>query len=86
MSVNPGFGGQKFIPGAYKKIRDARRYIQAARANTIIEVDGGVAQDNINKLLHAGAQALVAGNAIFSTPDPRETIKVMKSITPVYEV
>jgi ribulose-phosphate 3-epimerase len=86
MSVNPGFGGQKFIANAYKKIRDLKMLIQVSRANTIIEVDGGVAPDNIEKLLHSGAQALVAGNAVFSTPNPDETIRQMKKITPAYEV
>jgi ribulose-phosphate 3-epimerase len=86
MSVNPGFGGQKFIQNAYKKIRDLKMLIQASRSNAIIEVDGGVSVENTGKLLQAGAQALVAGNAIFSTQNPADTIRQMKTITPTYEV
>ena len=73
MSVNPGFGGQKFIPSTFPKLRAARRRIEAARAETgreiWLEVDGGVKVDNIGEIVAAGADTLVAGSAVFGAPD-----------------
>jgi len=70
MSVNPGFGGQKFIPGALDKIRRLRRVIQDRGLKTQIEVDGGVDAGNIRALVEAGAEILVAGSAVFGKGDP----------------
>lgn len=80
MSVNPGFGGQKFIQQALKKVADAKKMIMAAGSNTLIEVDGGVTLDNAGALVAAGADALVAGNTVFSSPDPADTIKRLKQV------
>lgn len=79
MAVNPGFGGQKFIPRAYHKIYELNEMCKLTGANPFIEVDGGVSLDNAPHLLHAGANVLVAGNAVFSTGDPLATIKQFKS-------
>lgn len=78
MSVNPGFGGQAFIHNTYKKIKDLKTLIQGVNENLVIEVDGGVGLQNIATLVSAGANAFVAGNAIFATDDPTETIAEMK--------
>jgi len=81
MSVNPGFGGQAFIHNTYKKIQDLKRLIQGVNDDLIIEVDGGVGLQNIATLVSAGANAFVAGNAIFATENPTETIREMKQLT-----
>ncbi len=78
MSVNPGFGGQKFIQQAVNKISKLKAMINEAGCNTLIEVDGGVTLDNAGTLVAAGADALVAGNTVFSSPDPVDTIKKLK--------
>lgn len=78
MSVNPGFGGQKFIPQALDKIRKVKKMITDAGCNTLIEVDGGVTLENAGDLVAAGADVLVAGNTVFSSPDPTDTIKKLK--------
>ncbi len=78
MSVNPGFGGQKFIPQALDKIKKLRQMIAAVGSNAVIEVDGGVTLDNAPVLVAAGADVLVAGNTVFSSPDPVATIKKLK--------
>ena len=80
MSVNPGFGGQKFIERTYEKIRQLRRMIQEEGANTQIEIDGGVNADNAPLLLEAGADVLVAGSFVFKSNDPKATISNLKSI------
>ena len=80
MSVNPGFGGQKFIPHSLEKVRQLRELIDYAGANTLIEVDGGVNLETGKALIDAGADVLVAGSAIFGTPDPIETIRQMKAL------
>jgi ribulose-phosphate 3-epimerase len=80
MSVNPGFGGQQFIHNTYKKIQDLKRLIQGVNEDLIIEVDGGVGLQNVVNLVSAGANAFVAGNAIFATENPTETISKMKSL------
>lgn len=78
MSVNPGFGGQKFIKNTYHKIEELKNLIIQKNSNAIIEVDGGVDLTNYEQLLKAGANALVAGNAVFGTPNPTETIARFK--------
>ena len=69
MSVNPGFGGQKFIPSALKKLREARARISESGRDIWLEVDGGVKTDNIARIVAAGADTLVAGSAVFGAPD-----------------
>lgn len=78
MSINPGFGGQKFLPLTYNKIREARTLIDSAGSNTLIEIDGGVTIENAGDIIAAGADVLVAGNTVFSDPDPKEAIKKLK--------
>lgn len=80
MSVNPGFGGQKFIPYTTKKIRDLKKIIQDNNPNCLIEVDGGVGLSNIVELSRAGADIVVAGNAVFSSRNPAETIKKLQGL------
>jgi ribulose-phosphate 3-epimerase len=80
MSVNPGFGGQKFIPGALHKMRQLRQIREERRLNYRIEVDGGVAQDTIADVVRAGGEILVAGNAVFGTGDPiKNTRELLKT-------
>jgi ribulose-phosphate 3-epimerase len=82
MSVNPGFGGQSFIPYTLEKLRAARRIVDAAMQRTgraiLLEVDGGVKIDNIGAIAAAGADTFVAGSAIFGTPDYKATISAMR--------
>jgi len=70
MSVNPGFSGQRFIPSSLDKVRRLRAQVQARGLSTLIEVDGGVDASNIRELAHAGAEAVVAGNAVYGGGDP----------------
>lgn len=79
MSVNPGFGGQSFIPGTLDKLREARKRIDASDRNIRLEVDGGVKTDNIRKIAEAGADTFVAGSAIFKTEDYKTTIDQMRA-------
>jgi ribulose-phosphate 3-epimerase len=79
MSVNPGFGGQEFIPYAIDKIRRARLMLDEADSRAVLEVDGGINRDTIHDVWNAGADAFVAGNAIFSANDPRAEIGVLRS-------
>jgi len=79
MSVNPGFGGQKFIPGTLEKVREARARIDAAGRECLLEVDGGVRIDNIAEIARAGADTFVAGSAIFGTKDYKATIAAMRA-------
>jgi len=79
MSVNPGFGGQKFIPHALDKVREIRRRIDASGRNVMLEVDGGIKADNIADVARAGADTFVAGSAIFSTKDYQATIASMRA-------
>ncbi len=74
MSVNPGFGGQSFIPQTLKKVAALKQLIQATGAPTLIEVDGGVTLENAGTIIAAGADVLVAGNTVFSSSDPADTI------------
>lgn len=78
MSVNPGFGGQGFIPGVLDKLREARKLIDASGYDIRLEIDGGVKTDNIREIAAAGADTFVAGSAIFSTPDYKATINKMR--------
>jgi ribulose-phosphate 3-epimerase len=78
MSINPGFGGQKFLPLTYRKIREAKQLITEAGASTLIEIDGGVTLENAADIVAAGTDVLVAGNTVFSSSDPAETIKKLK--------
>ncbi|EMP55088.1 D-ribulose-5-phosphate 3-epimerase [Marinobacter santoriniensis NKSG1] len=78
MSVNPGFGGQKFIHGTLDKLRDARKRIDASNYNIRLEIDGGVKVDNIREIAEAGADTFVAGSAIFNTDDYSATIDAMR--------
>ncbi len=80
MSVNPGFGAQTFIPYTYQKIRDLKNLIIESNSSAKIEVDGGVSLQNAKQLMDAGADVLVAGNAIFSAADPKIVIKKFKKI------
>jgi len=79
MSVNPGFGGQKFIPSALDKLRQARRIIDDSGREIRLEIDGGVKVDNIGEIAAAGADTFVAGSAIFGSDDYATTINAMKS-------
>ena len=80
MSVNPGFGGQSFIPTTLKKISALRQMIDESDFDILIEVDGGVKLDNIKQIYEAGADAVVAGSAIYNSPDYRSVIQTMKTI------
>lgn len=75
MSVNPGFGGQKFIPHSIEKVKEIKALITAQQTNTLIEVDGGVNLETGKQLVDAGADALVAGSFVFGSENPIETIK-----------
>jgi ribulose-phosphate 3-epimerase len=80
MSVNPGFGGQRFIPRTLNRIRQLKALIAEEGASTLIEIDGGVTLDNAKEIVAAGADVLVAGNTVFSSSDPIETILQLKNI------
>lgn len=80
MSVNPGFGGQKFIQNTYDKVRKLRTLINDKNATTLIEIDGGVNATNASKLVEAGADVLVAGSFVFSAENPTDTIKNLREV------
>ncbi len=80
MSVNPGFGGQKFIYQTLQKIRQLKEMIIVKNLNTLIEIDGGVGLQNAEEILRAGANVLVAGSSVFNSPDPAATIAQLKAI------
>jgi ribulose-phosphate 3-epimerase len=80
MSVNPGFGGQQFIENTYHKIEALKELIDRKNAKTLIEIDGGVTDDNAHKLATVGANVLVAGSYVFKSTDPTETIKDLKTL------
>jgi ribulose-phosphate 3-epimerase len=82
MSVNPGFGGQKFIENTYRKISALKEIILKSNSKALIEIDGGVSAANAQLLAKAGADILVAGNAVFSSADPRQAISELKSLHP----
>jgi ribulose-phosphate 3-epimerase len=79
MSVNPGFGGQSFIPSTLSKLREARKLIDDSGLPIRLEVDGGIKVDNIREVAEAGADTFVAGSAIFGKPDYAEVIRAMRS-------
>jgi ribulose-phosphate 3-epimerase len=78
MSVNPGFGGQSFIPNTIRKVSKLKQLLAANRSSALIEIDGGVSQKNAPALLEAGADILVAGSSVFGAPDPLEAIRTLK--------
>ena len=80
MSVNPGFGGQKFINYTFEKVKKTRQMIDNQALSTLIEIDGGVNQTNAKQLIDAGANALVAGNFVFSSENPIQTIQDLKNM------
>ena len=80
MSVNPGFGGQSFIEATYKKVSKLKQIITNANSNCKIEIDGGISDKNAKKLLKTGADVLVAGNHVFKSDDPTETIAKLKNL------
>ncbi len=80
MSVNPGFGGQKFIRHSLKKIADAKAMIERSGSKALIEVDGGVDMNTAPEVLKAGANVLVAGSAVFKAPSPKQAISDLKSV------
>ncbi|HXI00897.1 MAG TPA: ribulose-phosphate 3-epimerase [Sphingobacteriaceae bacterium] len=82
MSVNPGFGGQKFINNTYSKIRALKALASGRNENLFIEIDGGVGDGNAPALLNAGANVLVAGNFVFSADQPSQTIADLKNLSP----
>ncbi len=82
MSVNPGYGGQKFIENTYLKISELKQLIVQKKSQALIEIDGGVDLKNAGKLIQLGADVLVAGNTVFSSSDPEKTIEQLKNIRP----
>lgn len=80
MSVNPGFGGQKFIENTYSKISFLAEIIRTKKSKALIEIDGGVDMNNYKKLIEAGANVLVAGNTVFSSENPTNTIAALKKL------
>ena len=80
MSVNPGFGGQKFIPQTIDKIKALKQLILQSGSNALIEIDGGVTLDNAASIIAAGADVLVAGNTVFSAADPKAAIAALKQL------
>jgi ribulose-phosphate 3-epimerase len=79
MTVNPGFGGQRFIPGAVDKVRRARRLLDEAGSRAALEVDGGISRDTIEAVWRAGADTFVAGNAVFTASDPADEIRALRA-------
>lgn len=86
MSVNPGFGGQKFIERTYSKIKELRALAADQNTDVLIEIDGGVGTSNAGKLLAAGADVLVAGSFVFSSENPMQTIKDLKAVDPTVQM
>lgn len=80
MSVNPGFGGQKFIPASVAKVARARRMLDETNSRALLEVDGGIARDTITACWAAGADTFVAGNAVFSAKDPKAEIRALRAL------
>jgi len=83
MSVNPGFGGQKFIEQTYSKIKELRDLCFGINDALLIEIDGGVGVNNAAKLLEAGADVLVAGSSVFAAEDPAEAVRQLKDVSPI---
>ena len=80
MSVNPGYGGQKFIANTYGKIKELKELIEKKNSSAQIEIDGGVTLENAKKLIEFGCDILVAGNTVFASKDPIGTIRELKNI------
>lgn len=80
MTVNPGFGGQEFIPGSVDKVSRARRLLDELQSRAALEVDGGIARDTIARIWRAGADTFVAGHAVFSAADPRGEIAALRNV------
>jgi ribulose-phosphate 3-epimerase len=80
MSVNPGFGGQKFIQHTLEKTRQLRKIIDEKGLQVLIEIDGGVTVENAPEIIGAGADVLVAGNTVFGSADPKKTISILKAL------
>jgi ribulose-phosphate 3-epimerase len=78
MSVNPGFGGQSFIPQTLNRIRNLRKRIDENKLPTLIEIDGGVTLENAREIVEAGTHVLVAGSTVFNAPDPIGMIRALK--------
>ena len=81
MSVNPGFGGQQFIPQSIDKVKRLRQLINERQLNVRIEIDGGIDRTNIETVVAAGAEIIVAGSAIFGTPDAETAVKELRNAT-----
>jgi ribulose-phosphate 3-epimerase len=79
MSVNPGFGGQTFIPRSESKVRDVRRLLDGVGNDAPVEIDGGIDQHNVARVVAAGARIIVAGSAVFHTPDPERATRELKA-------
>jgi len=79
MSVNPGFGGQTFIPRSESKVRDVRALLDGAGNSALVEIDGGIDLHNISRVVAAGARIVVAGSAVFNTPDPERAVRELKA-------
>ena len=79
MSVNPGFGGQRFIPRSHAKIRDVRALLDRAKNPAPVEIDGGVDLDTVAGVVSAGARIIVAGSALFHSPDPEQATRALKA-------
>ena len=80
MTVNPGFGGQEYIPASTDKVARARRILDEARSAAVLEVDGGISRETIQKVWRAGADTFVAGNAVFTAKDPKAEIAMLRSL------
>jgi ribulose-phosphate 3-epimerase len=80
MTVNPGFGGQEYIPASTRKVARARRLLDEAKSAAALEVDGGISRDTIAKVWRAGADTFVAGNAVFSANDPKAEIDALRRL------
>lgn len=80
MAVNPGYGGQKFIQRAYEKVKTLKKMIKNRNSDALVEIDGGVTLDNARPLIDAGVDVLVAGNTVFGSDNPEETIKKLKEV------
>ena len=80
MSVNPGFGAQRFIPASVGKIARARQLLDMSRSAALLEVDGGVARETIHSCWKAGADTFVAGNAVFAAKDPAAEIRALRAL------
>ena len=85
MSVNPGFGGQKFIRNTFTKVQELKQMISEADSSTLIEIDGGVGSDNAKLLVDCGADVLVAGSSVFSSENPVEAVSLLKSLETVVQ-